>query len=168
MSLTLTIGPATDYLLTLAQTAVSGVTVSLDGQDIPAQAVDGEPFELTPAQFVVGLDSPPPDTSGSIPWTGSAPILGGPSAAEDYLIPCYIDVRFHGDSAKAVRDVACGMFNTFWNALMANRSLGGLLDGGGAVITAVTGSSRRVGTAADRGQRYLITFSVRCTDLQLG
>jgi len=168
VSLTLTVGPATDYLFGLAQTAVSGVSVTVDGQPVAAEAIDGEPSELSPAQFVVGLDSPPPDTSGSVAWTGAAPILGGPSAAEDYLIPCYIDVRGHGDSAKVFRDIACGMFNTFWNALMANRSLGGLLAGGGAVITAVTGSSRRVGTDAARGQRYLITFSVRCTDLQLG
>jgi hypothetical protein len=160
LSLALTIGPATDYLYGLAADACTAQSVGV--------AVDGEPNTLELAMFVVGLDNPPPELSGETRWTGTSPILGGESAAEDYLIPCYIDVRQAADDQKTVRDIACGLFNEFWNALMADRSLGGVLAGGGAVVVNVTGTPRRVGTAAENGQRFFITFAVRCTDLQLG
>lgn len=166
MTLTLTVGPATDYLYGLAQDACTALDVTVNGQTVAAVAVDGEPRDEEFAMFVVGVESP--DTAGSGRWTGAAPILGGASASEDYTIPCYIDVRLFVDDLKTVRDIACSLFDTFWNALMADRSLGGNLVGGGAVIGDVNPSTNRVGTTGEPGQRYFLGFSVRCTDLQLG
>lgn len=169
MSLTLTIGPATDYLYGLAQKACAGVTASLDGQAVAAQAVDGWPHELAPLMFVVGIDQPPPQVGGATTGSLIAPLMGTPSGQEDYQVPCYIDALVPDTTVqKTPRDLVASIFNPFWNALMTDRSLGGLLQGGGAQIVNVNSIPMNTGTAAVPGRRQLMTFSVRCTDLQLG
>ena len=164
MTLALTVGPAIDYLYGLAQQSVTGVTV----MGIPAVACDGPVIDLDPAMFVIGLEAPMPEPSRAVTGTDLAPILGDTSLQESYDIPCHIDVRESGATQKAVRDVAHGMFNTFLNLLMADRSLNGVLKGGGALIVDVSAAPFLVGTAGEPGQRHLLAFTVRCTDLQLG
>lgn len=161
-ALALTIGPATDYLYGLAQAAVAGKTVNGD----PWIATDGE-ANLVNGMFTIGLDNPPPDVSGQSGGTVAAIIMGGSSAQEQHDIPCFIDARVAGDVQKAARDAVESVFNPFWNALMADRSLGELLHGGGAQIVNVMSIPRKFGTVGEPARRQLLTFSVRCSDLQL-
>lgn len=164
MTLALTVGPATDKLYALAQTAVTGVTVG----NFAAVACDGPAFTLENAMFIVGLDAPVDEAGRTTSGNGAAIILGGASLQETYDVPCCVDVRLAGATQKQVRDLAVGMFDTFLNGLMADRSLGGVLAGGGAEIVNVAVSPFLVGSPSEPGQRCLISFAVRCTDLQIG
>lgn len=154
--MTLSIGPATDHLVTLAQAAVTGVTVN--GQ--PVAVVDGQPDELTFGMFVIGLEQPPPepagDTTGTRMWVG----LGAKRTEEDYTIPCYIDVRIPG-TQKAARDLAAQIFDAFWTGFSADLTLGGAVNIY-AEITNLTSTPSSVGTAAEPGRRQLMYFGVHC------
>lgn len=165
MALQFTYGPAIDYLFGLATDAVDGVVV--DGK--PAVPMDGGSFTKNePGMFVVGLAAPINEPSQSVSGTDAAVILGGVSLQEVYDVPCCIDIRIGAATQKQVRDLALSIFNPFLNALMADRSLGGLLAGGGAQIVNVNAQPDLVGTPGEPGQRHLLSFAVRCTDLQLG
>lgn len=157
--MTLSIGPATDYLYGLAQQAVVGVTVN--GK--PVLVVDGWPSEVAFGMFAVGLSQPPPD--GGDETTGSRPLsaIGNLFSDEDYTIPCFIDVRVNGTVQKAARDAAESILNAF-GALLDQR-LGGILRGGPAEIANLAYSPSNVGTAAEPGRRQLISFGVHCTNL---
>lgn len=158
----ITVGAATDYLYGLAQAAVAGVTVNGE----PVLVSDGWPDELALGMFLVGLSDSPPEGSGQTSGTDGWPLLGNPgAAAEDYLIPCVIDVRISGNVQKTARDLAESMFNTFWDSFVTDRSLGDLLHGGGATITSIVSIPSNVGTVAEPGRRQLISFAVRCTNL---
>lgn len=163
LSLALTVGRALDYLLTGADLAVANVTVNGQSVDV----VDGQALELSNQMFCLGLDAPPPEPSGSETVTVARITMGAYQAQEQYVIPGYIDLRIGGATTKQVRDVAEGVFNSFWNYVAADPSLGGLLPGGGANVTGVTESPQMVGTAAEPAARMLLTFVVTCSDLQL-
>lgn len=158
--MTLSIGPATDYLITKAQTAAVGITVS--GK--PVLVVDGEPSVLEPGMFVIGLRTPPPEMSGETTGTRSQSPIGNTFADEDYLIPCYIDVRVAGTVQKTARDLAAQVFDAFWAAVLSDRSLGGLFQYP-VELGAFASVPSNVGTVAEPGRRQLITFEVHCQNL---
>lgn len=156
--MTLTVGPATDYLVGKAQLAVTGVTVS--GQ--PVLVVDGEPSVLAPGMFVIGASEPP--TEGSVAetvvrrdWDG----LGAKRVTDEFTVPCYIDVRLAGTSAKAARDAAESIFNAFWPLIKADLTLGGALSLF-AAVNDITEQPSNLGTVAEPGRRHLIKFGVIC------
>lgn len=160
--MTVSIGAATDYLYSLAQQAVSGVTVN--GK--PAVAIDGWPEELTFGMFVVGLSQPPPDGAAETVGTRELSTIGNVWSDEDYVVPCYIDVRISGTVQKTARDLAESIFNPFCAALIADRSLGGLLQlPGFAQLSSVIASPLNVGTVAEPGRRQFIGFGVHCRNL---
>lgn len=160
--MTLSIGAATDYLVNIAASAVSGMTVN--GQ--PVVVADGEPDELTFGMFVIGLDTPPPDTSGDTAGTRAWMGLGAKRVEDDYLIPCYVDVRVAGNVQKTARDAAVGIFNAFWPLFAADLTLGGALTGGRyAEIVNYIATARSVGTVAEPGRRQFIQFAVHCRSL---
>lgn len=167
--MSLTIGPATDYLFSLAQQAVAGVIVF--GR--PMVAVDGIPEELAPGMFVVGLTEPPSDAGVDATTQGAGLVLqtmgtGGLQFAEDYTIPAYIDVRVGGAiPQKSVRDQALAVFATFWGLFTADLSLGGVCVGGKAQIGSVTSVPANLGSVAEPGRRHFIGFGVRCTGLHV-
>jgi hypothetical protein len=158
----LSIGPVTDYLFGLARAAVSGVLVD----NRPAIASDGPVEELTAGAFVVGLDVPPPDESGSTTSSGMPLVtIGARIVKQDSTVPCYIDCTVPGIDQKAARDAAESIFNPFWTAFLADPSLGGLLAGGVAQISTLTSTPFREGTAAEPGRRQIISFGVNFTEL---
>lgn len=160
--MTLSIGPATDYLYTQAQTVCAAVTVN----GAQAVAVDGWPYELDWGMFVVGLSAPPPDPVGDTTGTRSWASLGQMRLQEDYTIPCYIDVRVGEATQKQVRDLTASLFDPFWALLRADLTLGGVLgEGRYAEITDLTSTPSNVGTAAEQGRRQLVTFGVHCRNL---
>lgn len=159
---TVSVGAATDYVYAKAQAAVVGVTVN--GK--PAVAIDGEPEELTFGMFVVGVTQPPPDgaaeTTGTRSWMG----LGAKRLEEDYILPCYIDVRSPGRVQKTPRDIALSIFNTFWASIASDLTLGGALQGGryAEIVDFITHAGT-LGTVAEPGRRQLVMFGVHCRNL---
>jgi hypothetical protein len=155
--MTLTVGPATDYIFTKAQQAVTGITVS----NKPVLVVDGEPSILEPGMFVIGVTDAPPDGLAETvvlrEWEG----LGAQHVADEFTIPCYIDVRIAGTDMKAARDAAEAIFNAFWPLLKADLTFGGILsvDAGIAELSEHPGNT---GTVAEPGRRHLIKFGVHC------
>lgn len=160
--MTISIGAATDYLYTKAQTATSGLLVNGD----PVLVIDGWPDEVAFGMFVIGLSSPPPDgaaeTSGTRAWAA----LGAQRTQEDYTIPCYIDIRVAGKTQKTARDISESIFNTFWALLAADLTLGGALKGGRyAEITDFNCLPGNLGTVGEPGRRQFTTFGVHCRNL---
>lgn len=156
--MTLSIGPATDYIVGLATQAVVGVTVNGE----PVQVVDGSPDVLEMGSFVVGLSEPPPNVIGETASTRARLTAEVGLSSDTYLIPCYIDIRIGGRSQKAARDIAERVFNAFWTGLIADLSLGGALRNGTAELTEITAVPGNVGTAAEPGRRQLLSFGVTC------
>lgn len=159
--MTLTLGPATDYLFAQATAACSTVTVN--GK--PAVAEDGPPRLLTWGSFVVGLNSPPPDASGSTALQASIGVIGTPLMMNQaYTVPCYIDIVLGGDvTQKTVRDLAESIFNPFADGIAVDPGLGGTIPGGTARISSVGSTPLNAGTAAEPGRRQLMTFDVQIT-----
>lgn len=163
--MTLSIGPATDYLVATARTAVTGLTLPNSDK---WQVIDGGPSGLTNFMFVVGVTEPPPDghaeTAVTREWKG----LGRQTLEEDYTIPCYIDARLGGTDQKAVRDIAETAFNAFWPLLKADMSLGGALhEGRSADIEALAERPENLGTVAEPARRLLLLFGVHCRNLTI-
>ena len=156
--MTLTVGPATDYLIAKAQQAVTGVTVS--GQ--PVLVVDGEPSVLAPGMFVIGASEPPTEgnaaeTAIRRDWDG----VGAKHVKDEFIIPCYIDVRIAGTSAKTARDAAEAIFNAFWPLSAADPDLGGVLNRA-SVVPDIAEQPSNTGTVAEPGRRHFIKFGVLC------
>jgi hypothetical protein len=161
---TLTTGPIIDYLVTLATNASVGIVVDSEA----VQVVDGWPAALSPAMFIVGLSSPPPDTTdGDVLTAREWSEFGNGTINEDLAIPCLIDIRVGGVVQKTPRDVAESVFNNFWALIAADTSLGHRLLGGpyDAAITDVRSTPSNVGTVAEPGRRQLIAFAVSCRNL---
>lgn len=157
--MTLAIGPVTDYLVTQARQAVTGLPDTW-------QVSDSLPDELTNFMFVVGVTEPPPNDSAETleqrAWNG----LGAGKLEEDFTVDCYIDVRVAGTTQKTARDKAEAAFNAFWPLLKADLTLGGLLGGGRYVeIPNLAEVPSHVGTVAEPGRRQLIRFGVHCRNL---
>lgn len=158
--MTTSIGPATDYLVEQATTAVEGFTVN--GGD-PFLVWDGQPWEMTNGMFVIGLSSfVPPDVTGDVDGTRSWKSLGAKQLQEDYTIPCYIDARVAGTSQKAARDLAEGVFNAFWALIAADLTLGGALGSMWAEIDDLTETPRSLGSVEEPARATRISFGVRC------
>lgn len=159
--MTLSIGPATDYLYGLAQQAVTGITVN--GKAMKAN--DGPSLTPVYGMFVIN-GVPDPEASADTTETRTWPALGAQKLEEDYVIPCYIDVRVPGDTQKTARDIAETAFNAFWALVKPNmQTLGGALSSRYAEITELTETASSVGTAAEPGCRHLIRFGVHCRNL---
>lgn len=155
----ITIGAATDYIYSLAQQAVAGVTVE------KAVAVDGWATTLYPIMFHVGLSQPPDNPIGDSTSSRSWAALGAAAVQEDFTVPACIDVRMTG-TQKQVRDIAEGLFDSFWTLLATDLTLDGLLkEGRYAEITDLTSTPSNVGTATQNGRRQLISFGVHCQNL---
>lgn len=157
---TLTIGPVTDYLYTLAQSSVAGVIVN--GK--PAVAFDGEPNELTFGMFVIGISQPPPNQQGDTASQGLPLVtLGVQVVGEDYTVPFYIDFRMAGQVQKTVRDLTLGVFAAFCSQFLTDME-----DSTKPLYRALpslapfTATAQSVGTASEPGVRYLISGGVRC------
>lgn len=155
---TLTVGPATDNIVAKAEQAAADFTVS----GHPVLVVDGEPSVLMPGMFVIGASEPP--TEGTIAetavrrdWDG----VGAKRVADEFTVPCYIDVRIAGTSAKDARDAAEAIFNAFWQLYAADPLLGGVLNRVSAVPD-ITEQPSNTGTVAEPGRRHLIKFGVLC------
>lgn len=160
--MTLSIGPATDYLYGLARQAVAGITVN--GK--PMQASDGPTQAPVFGMFVIGVTEPEGDSDTAATRTYEGQGLGLQQFQEDYIIPCYIDVRISGGAQKTARDLAETAFNNFWPLFKADQTLGGALRSGRkAEISELTESPLAVGTAAEKGRRHLIRFGVHCQNL---
>lgn len=160
--MTLSIGPATDRLYGFAQQAVVGITVN--GK--PMQASDGQSQTPVFGMFVIGVTEPEGDSNTIATRTYEGQGLGQQQFLEDYVIPCYIDVRVSGGVQKIARDLAETAFNNFWVLLKADKTLGGALTGGRyAEISDLTESPMTAGTAAEKGRRHLIRFGVHCRNL---
>lgn len=158
--MSLTIGPATDYLVALANQAVTGVTVNGD----PVHVSDGEPRELAFGMFVIGMPEPPPEAAeGETRGSRTRLTMGAYTASEDYDIPCFIDVRIGDATSKQVRDAAESIFNAFWGLFAVDVTLGGALPGGSAQVTNLSEVSGTVGSTGAPGRRLLIMFDVHCT-----
>jgi hypothetical protein len=158
----LALGPIIDYLVAQATTAVSAITVN----EVSVAVSDGPYDDPTFGMLVVGL-AEPIEGSPTRPTVVNrqALTLGLPmNLSEQADIPCFIDVRIPG-TQKQARDQAEAIFNAFNNVLLTDPSAGGLISGGMAFVTAVEASPSRVGTPAEAGHRYFISFTVRCTDI---
>lgn len=160
--MTLSVGAATDQLVTLATTAVTGITVNGD----PVLVSDGQPDELAFGMFIIGLSQPPPENLGDTTGTRSWASLGALHLEEDYTIPCCIDVRVAGKVQKTARDLVEQVFNAFWTLFAADLTLAGALKGGRwAEIVNLTFTPANVGSTAEPGRRQLADFGVHCRNL---
>lgn len=160
--MSLALGPIVDYLVTQAKAAVANMTVNGD----PVLVSDGPYDSRADGMFVIGLAEP---EEGAVTRptvvNRQALTLGLPmNLSEAADIPCFIDVRIAG-TQKQARDQAEAIFNAFNNVLLADPSAGGLISGGMALTTAAECSPSRVGSAAETGRRYFISFTVLCTDV---
>ena len=157
--MTLSIGAATDYLVGLATQAANGITV--EGK--PVGVVDGQPVDLFPAMFVIGLSEPPPNEQGETTGSRLSSPLGNEFVDEDFTIPCYLDVRVAGKSQKAARDAAESILRPFLTAF--DPRLGGVLvEGGNAEIPELRYVPSNVGTVGEPGRRNFTQFTVHCTN----
>lgn len=157
--MSLSIGPATDYLVTKATSAVNGVVVG--GK--PVLVVDGSPAELVPGMFVVGLSDPPPNEAAASDGLREPATQETSASFDDYAVPCYIDIRVAGTVQKTARDIACSIFDAF--AAVIDRNLGGALVNGYAEITNLRITPSNVGTVGEPGRRQFISFDVRCVSV---
>lgn len=161
--MTLAIGPCVEYLVVQAEAAVVGVNVN----GHPVTVSDGPYRTAADGMFVIGLAEPVAAGGPARPVTvqRNAITFGLPmNLSEQIDIPCFIDFRQPG-TQKQVRDAAETAFNAFNNRLLTDPSAGGLISGGMAFVTAVEASPQLVGTVAEPGRRYFISFTVRCTDI---
>lgn len=155
--MSLTVGPATDYLVAAATSAVSGITAGGKAFTV----VDGEPGQLTGPMFLIGQATVAPDVSGDVRVSRQWADMGDFWVDEDYTIPCAIDARVGGTVLKTARDAVEAVFNAFWAYLLVDLTLGGILaPGHRAEVTELTFTPSNVGTVAEPGRRYLASFGV--------
>jgi len=158
----LSISTAVNYLIIQANTATSGKLVNGE----PVIVSDGPYTDVAFGMLVVGL-SDPSETGAVQPITVGRQMLtlGLPlNLSEQLDIPCFIDVRIP-DTQAAARTEAEAIFNAFNNLLLADPSASGQFVGGQALVTSLYATPSLVGTAAEQGRRFLISFTVQCTHI---
>lgn len=164
----ISVGAAIDYLVAHIATAVASLTVG--GQVVTVH--DGWPDNVTNADVVVGLSQPPPEGDvAPIPLSRSRLTLGGGVwyGQEQYAVPCYIDARVgvigQANPQKYARDQAEAVFTAIEAALEVDPSFGGLINGGQGLVSDVAATAASVGTVADPGRRWLISFTVNVSNV---
>lgn len=149
---TSSIPAAVDYLVATAR-ALPGLT---------AEAVsDGFPVTGANPAFAVGIV---PYDDGSTQNEVVHGQLGAQMEREFYDIPCEIAAGGGGgeEAAKTARDAAFGVFNAFVTAIRQDRTLGGALHSGAALVTGVRMDQTATPEEAGRGRVCSIKFVVRC------
>lgn len=154
---------AIDYLIGLAQQAVTGVS--------GAVVADGWTHQESPTMFGVGIAAPPffeaeaqSETQGNPQWVG----LGNIYLEEDFAIPCYIYVGEGGTDNSTVRTKAFAIWDAFLPTLKttAGLTLGGALkQGRNADVSGFAIRGPRTAAEAEGGRYCLIQFSIHCQNL---
>ncbi|MFE7868845.1 hypothetical protein ACFUYE_00635 [Micromonospora humida] len=143
---------AVDYLVAAART--------LPG--LAADAVsDGFPVGTANPAFAVGIiPFDDGDTSNEVVHAQ----LGAQMEREFYEVPCEIAAGGGGgeEAAKAARDAAFGIFNAFVTKIRQDRTLGGALHSGAALVTGIRMEQTATPEEAGQGRVCSIKFVVRC------
>ncbi|MCX4474814.1 hypothetical protein OOK41_31635 [Micromonospora sp. NBC_01655] len=141
-----------DYLVATART-LPGLTSD--------SVSDGFPAGVANPAFAVGVvPFDDGDTANEVVHAQ----LGAQMERETYEIPCEIAVGVGGgeEAAKAVRDQAFGIFDAFVTEIRRDRTLGGALHSGAALVTRVRMDQTATPEEAGRGRICSIKFAVRC------
>jgi hypothetical protein len=147
---TSSIPAAIDYLVTQAR--------ALPAFAAPVVVCDGWPDQRADAGLVVGLTPEDPDTVGE-PFHAE---VGAQTQWEVYDIPCLLWARIGGSDMQAARNAAFALFNALDSFLRANRTLGGALHSGTALMTGVRIEQSATAAEAGDGRTCKVRFVVRC------
>lgn len=149
---TSSIPAAIDYLVATARTVPGLAADAVD---------DGFPVGAANPSFALGII---PFDDGDTPNEVVHAQLGAQMEREIYEVPCEIaaGVGGGGEAAKAARDIAFGIFNAFVTKIRQDRTLGGALHSGAALISGVRMEQTFEPEEAGRGRVCSIKFVVRC------
>lgn len=144
---------AVDYLVT--------ATRSLPEFAAPATVHDGFPVGPGNPALAIGVI---PNEDGDTPNEVVHAQLGAQMEREFYDIPCEIAAWVGGgeEAAKAARDMAFALFNALVTKVRQDRTLGGALRSGAALVTGVSMDQTATSADAGTGRNCSIKFVIRC------
>lgn len=149
---TSSIPAAIDYLVTAAR-ALPGLAADV--------VSDGFPVGVANPAFAIGVV---PFDDGDTPNDVVHAQLGAQMEREFYDVPCEIAAGVGGgeEAAKTARDQAFAIYNAFVAKIREDRTLGGALHSGAALVTGVRVEQTYEPDDAGRGRVCSIKFVVRC------
>lgn len=151
--------------------AISSVPAAVDYLVAAARALPGMPETLQVSDGFPAGNGNPAFAIGVVPWDdGDTPNevvhaqLGAQMERETYEIPCEIAAGVGGgeEAAKTARDQAFAIFNAFVTQIRRDRTLGGALHSGAALVTRVRMDQTAEPGEAGTGRICSIKFVVRC------
>lgn len=150
---TSSIPAAIDYLVAAAR--------SLPEFAAPVTVHDGFPVGPGNPALAIGVV---PNTDGDTPSEVVHAQLGAQMEREFYDIPCEIAAWVGGaeQAAKTARDSAFRLFDALVTKVRQDRTLGGALRSGAALVTGVRMDQTATSGDAGAGRSCSITFVVRC------
>ncbi|MFG1776616.1 hypothetical protein ACGFIG_09325 [Micromonospora sp. NPDC049048] len=149
---TSSIPAAVDYLVTKAR-ALPGLTRDAVSDGFPVTGAD-------PAMAIGVIPFDDGDTPNEVVHAQ----LGAQMERETYEIPCEIAASAGGgeEAAKVARDKAFAIYNAFVTEVRRDRTLGGALHSGHALVTRMRMEQTATPEEAGKGRVCSIKFVVRC------
>lgn len=88
--------------------------------------------------------------------------LGAQMEWETYNVPIVVSAYVGGSDAKPARDKAFTVYNAIVTLVRADRTLGGLLHGGAAIVTSTRVDQTTAAEQAGEGRACAVAFLVQC------
>lgn len=153
MAVTSSIPSATDWLVT----NITALTACAK----PVEVSDGWPTVRADKGVAIGI-TPDDDETGAESVISQ---LGANMETETYLIPCIVWARAAGENAnKTARDAAFTIINAILTLIRGDRTLGGALHSGYAIVPAFSVIPTGDADAAGDGRWCEVRFMIRCTN----